>query len=459
MLSSLEQFASKSIAFLVILIFVAGSSRAKDVSLSEVPAAAKAAIEREAKGFKIGDIEQDTDNGKVVFEVDIDKNGDKEIKLKVADDGTLLEIEEELNNDEVPAVVLSAAKKSLGDLEIGDIEKRYRPGRNTFYRIEAETDDLDIELEIAEDGTILSKETDEKEDDNVPSNFRRLRRTFMQLRCQLKLVAIGDSRTENGVDPQYFFGPENKKKPVAFNFGYSASTISRAQVLVEDYFVHGPKMEWVIYGLSPRVLNKYYQFFSNEEEIRDSRNYRKDKANWAKLPKSSEFIPFDQVIKRDGNPWGYDGKEGVEEDLTKGNDKREALRDLSGGRYEFDTKRFAVIESMIKTSAKHNVNLLFFSPPMHPVSIGQPSTDDDGTTREAYEEYVAKLRALDKKYANFYFLDVNNKGEHGFEPECFRDFDHLNTRGGKKLSLMLNDLIKSVDFNKQSGSRKSVVHK
>ena len=51
------------------------------------------------------------------------------------------------------------------------------------------------------------------------------------------------------------------------------------------------------------------------------------------------------------------------------------------------------------------------------------------------------MNVLDKKYPNFYFLDVNKKGEHGFKHECFNDFDHLNNRGTKRLSIMPSDFM------------------
>jgi hypothetical protein len=152
------------------------------------------------------------------------------------------------------------------------------------------------------------------------------------------------------------------------------------------------------------------------------------------------MVTFDQ-LDLDGDSWGLDGEDGVDDDLSDEDDREDAIDDLRKGRYKFDQKRVEMLESSIKKLGENNVNMLAFSPPIHPVSIGQPCTDDDGTTREAYDKYVAILTTLDKKYPNFYFLDVNNKGEHGFEHECFNDLDHLNTRGAKKLSVMLNDFM------------------
>jgi hypothetical protein len=228
------------------------------------------------------------------------------------------------------------------------------------------------------------------------------------------------------------------------------------QLLCEDYFVHGPKMEWVVYGVSTRVFNRYYRSGDNEDNVNESSVYREDKARWATLGDvGSELVPFRDVDTDGDSPWGFDGEDGVDDDLSDEDDREDAIDDLRKGRYKFDLKRLEMFESMIQALAKHNIRLLAFTPLIHPVSIGQPCTDDDGTTREAYDEFVAKMNALDKKYPNFHFLDVNKKGEHGFEHECFNDLDHLNTRGAKKLSLMLNDFMRAVDSGKKIGVQKA----
>lgn len=147
----------------LLLVGLSGSSvfGGKDVSLSEVPQAVRETIERELKGIEIDDIERDKDDGKIVYEVDTD--GGNDLKLKIAEDGTLLEREEELDEDDLPAVILAAVKKSVGDIDIDDVEKRYRRGRKIYYKIEGETDEFKVDLEIAEDGTILDKDLDRKE--------------------------------------------------------------------------------------------------------------------------------------------------------------------------------------------------------------------------------------------------------------------------------------------------------
>jgi uncharacterized membrane protein YkoI len=442
-----RSFENLRFTAIVAVLVLSGVGSGKDVSLSELPEAVRVTIERELKGVEIDDIERDEDDGKIVYEVETD--GDADIKIKIAEDGTLLQKEEELDTKDLPAEILNAVKKIFGDVDFEDIEKEYRSGRGTIYKIEVEKDKLRIDLEMKEDGTVVKKRVRDNGDD-MPGSLRKIRRKFMPLRGQLKVVVIGDSRAEKGVDPSYFLGEENQKHPIAFSFGSSARGMAMAQLLCEDYFAHGSKMEWVIYGVSTRVFNTYYTPGNNEDDIKESRGYLADKAAWATLPEIKELVPFSDVDTGEDSQWGFDGKEGTREDLTDKENREVMLRELGGrGRYIFDLKRLAMLESTIKTLAKHKVKLLAFSPPIHPISIGMPCTDDDGTNREAYDEFVAQMNALDKKYPNFYFLDVNNKGEHGLEHECFYDLDHLNIRGAKKLSLRLNDFMKAVDSKRK----------
>lgn len=448
------------LGLLIVALLMAGASRARDISLSEVPAAVRAVIERELGDAEIDDLERDKDDGKIVYEIDAKSDNDNDIKLKIAEDGTVLELEREMDGDDLPAVILEAVKKSVGQMYIYEVEKRVRKGRTSFYRIRGDNDDFDIELRVGEDGTIMDKDVkryDDDDDDDLPRDFDDVRQMFRQLRGQLRVVFIGDSRVEMGIDPKYFYGEENRKYPTALNMSanYShGSGVSLAKLLVEDYYPYAPKLEWVVYGVSTRVFNRYFNPDA-ARDIRRTRIYRSDKRGrgWGDI--KSELVPADDVDGDDLSPWGFDGDDGTDDDLEDEDDRDDILDDLRRGRYKFDYKRFDIFESMIKTLAERKVNLLAFTPPMHPITAGQPCTDDDGSTAEAYDEIVKRMKALDQKYPTFYFIDVNRKGRHNFEHKEFNDLDHLNRRGAKKLTLMLNDFVKAVDSGDKAGVTKS----
>jgi hypothetical protein len=62
------------------------------------------------------------------------------------------------------------------------------------------------------------------------------------------------------------------------------------------------------------------------------------------------------------------------------------------------------------------------------------------------------MRVFEKKYSNFYFVDVNNKGRHKIAGTYFDDMDHLNEQGAKMLTLILNEFIEWVNSGKKAVS-------
>jgi len=449
-------FESFRLAFVVVVLLVVGFSGSvvfggKDIELSEVPQVVRTTIERELKDAEINNLERDKDDGKTVYDVEAETEDNRNIDLKIAADGTIVKEKRELEQENLPAAVLDAVKKSVGDFDYDDIEKRFELGRRTVYRIQGGKGDMEIEFKIAEDGTILDKDTKHNDDDDMSDSFREHRRLLLQLRGQLRLVAVGDSRVEKGIDPQHFYGEKNRKYPTALNFGSGGAGLNLQKIWIEDYSKYVPKLEWVVYGTSPRIFNRY--FGSDEaDDVTKSSVYRADKRGVGWHETNTSPVPANAVDNDDMSPWGFDGEDGVDDDFRSDRERRDKQRDLRGGKYRLDNKRLKVFESLIQLLAGRGVKMLAFIPPIHPLSIDQPCTDDDGTTREAYDELVAKLKALDAKYPNFYFLDVNNKGRHQLKPDEFNNFDHLNKKGAKKLTLMLNEFISKVD---SQGKKKS----
>jgi uncharacterized membrane protein YkoI len=60
------------------------------LSLDSIPAAARAAIERESAGGRVHDIDRETKDGKTVYEAEVDTADGKEREIKVSEDGTVL---------------------------------------------------------------------------------------------------------------------------------------------------------------------------------------------------------------------------------------------------------------------------------------------------------------------------------------------------------------------------------
>jgi len=98
----------KSIAFIALtglLVFglstaLAGKKTEKDVTIDQVPAAVKTTILKEAGDNKIEEIEEVSQDGKVVYYEAEWKTGGKEIEIKVDPSGKLLSTEVEDDDDD-----------------------------------------------------------------------------------------------------------------------------------------------------------------------------------------------------------------------------------------------------------------------------------------------------------------------------------------------------------------------
>jgi len=164
----------------------------KRVTLDQVPAAVKATILKEAKGAKIKELEKEVKKGKVVYEAEFIADG-KEIEIKVAPDGKLLEREVEdeehrekegrheddddddddddgerevkVTLDQVPAAVKAAILKAAGGAKIKEIEKEVKKGK-VVYEAEFVADGKEIEIKVAPDGKLLGRKVEADDDDD-----------------------------------------------------------------------------------------------------------------------------------------------------------------------------------------------------------------------------------------------------------------------------------------------------
>jgi hypothetical protein len=59
------------------------------VAIADVPAAVKQTLTEEAKGAKLESVDKETDDGKTIYEADVDIKG-KNYEIKVSEDGTLI---------------------------------------------------------------------------------------------------------------------------------------------------------------------------------------------------------------------------------------------------------------------------------------------------------------------------------------------------------------------------------
>jgi uncharacterized membrane protein YkoI len=133
-----------------------GEKKSQLVSLSDIPAPARATIEKLTAGGEIKKIEKEEQKGKVIYDVE-GELGEKDVEYDVASDGKVLTAEESVQYTSMPAAVQDAVKKYFGSTEGLKASKEVENGK-TFYEVEGKKGSSTISLKLAETGQILEEE-------------------------------------------------------------------------------------------------------------------------------------------------------------------------------------------------------------------------------------------------------------------------------------------------------------
>ena len=305
---------------------------------------------------------------------------------------------------------------------------------------------LDADIPLYHDvGQKILKDRTIEERYDYDSIFSEKMPIFWRIKDQLKLVSLGDSRGEAGVRAEVFYGEENRKTPVAYNLAISGGPLEFQEIVVDKYLLKMPNLEWVVYQMSPRAMNRYFEH-SADRELLKSRGFAFDRKHAETLWQRSDgenkktaaeiaAIPYVSEYWNE-RPWGWKFNAEVWDRPKTKRFERE---------WQISKKRWDRLTSMIAALDKRDVKMLLYLSPLHPIMQGQPVVDDDGTTQKGYRELVDQLKQLEAQFPNFVFVDLLQGGNHDFLPEMFKDLDHLNALGATKLTQALEEVRQRYD--------------
>jgi len=130
----------------------------KEVKLEDVPSAAQAVIQSHTSGGSIEKITCEKEDGEHFYKVEYIKDG-REFELEVDENGNVMETEEILSMKDLPPAVQATVNAETQGGKIKELAHETEDGK-TFYEVEFEKDGKEHEVKIAEDGTVLERETE-----------------------------------------------------------------------------------------------------------------------------------------------------------------------------------------------------------------------------------------------------------------------------------------------------------
>lgn len=470
----------------------------EEISFSELPIPVQDTVRQQAGRLKINDVERRTELGMsivgnrlqtetIYYNVEAEEFG-VEIDLEIASDGRLLDIDisdpirlkvKLLAKSKIPTLsdiapyrealvfyeysvkkrlegefkskklrvahwaIYDNQSQKIGAAKVGSSHTLDLYPYQQFGEFESlytsDTLALDAEIPLYHDvGQKILEDRSVEERYDYDSIFSEKMPIFWRIKDQLKLVALGDSRGAAGVRAELFYGEGNRKTPVAYNLAISGGPLEFQKIVVNKYLTKMPNLEWVVYQMSPRAVNRHFEHWADKELLK-SRGFAFDRkhaetlwqrSNGEKTAAEIAAIPYVSEYWNE-RPWGWKFKAEVWQHPETKKFKQ---------KWEISEKRWDRLTSMIAALNKRDVKVLLYLSPLHPIMRGQPVVDDDGTTQKGYRELVDRLKQLEAQFPNFVFVDLLQGGNHDFAPEMFKDLDHLNALGATKLTQALEEV-------------------
>lgn len=127
----------------------------KKVKLEELPEAARECVKRNSTGAKIGKIERVEESDGVTFEVEMKTpNGTKD--LVIAENGTLIEVEEEISLPAVGTTARLAIEKAAEGGKVKKVETvKDGNGKLLYYEVDIEVKGKKSEIKVSPAGELV----------------------------------------------------------------------------------------------------------------------------------------------------------------------------------------------------------------------------------------------------------------------------------------------------------------
>jgi len=121
-----------------------------------LPPAVQKTADEQSKGATVKGYSSEVEAGRIQYEVELLANGHSK-DVTIAQDGTILELEEEVALDALPAVVREALQKKAGRGKITKVESISKHGGLVAYEAQVHTGKKRSEIQVGPEGNALGQ--------------------------------------------------------------------------------------------------------------------------------------------------------------------------------------------------------------------------------------------------------------------------------------------------------------
>ena len=139
---------------IVALVARADEEKEKKISEDKLPREVAASIKARFPGAKLTSIEKEKENGQVVYDIELKHEGRK-YEMDIKEDGTIIEIEKEVEAKDVPAAVTKAVADKYPGASIKEVmevnkvkDKQETPDHYEVVIVTAEKKKMEVEVSL-----------------------------------------------------------------------------------------------------------------------------------------------------------------------------------------------------------------------------------------------------------------------------------------------------------------------
>ena len=143
-------------AFVVGLPTTAVHAQERKLTRAQLPPAVEKTVAAESQGATIKGFATEIEKGKRLYEAELEING-RSKDISMDRNGNIVEVEEEVTMDSLPAAVQDALKKRAGAGTIGKTESLTKNGKLVAYEAQVKTGAKRSEIQVGPNGEKLAR--------------------------------------------------------------------------------------------------------------------------------------------------------------------------------------------------------------------------------------------------------------------------------------------------------------
>lgn len=149
------------VTLIVVAIMRASIAQAEEISLTACPPAVQETIRSHQQGGTLDEVKLISIEGRSLYVAEVELSGDRDLRIHVGSDGSLIKTREEITLKEAPTAVQEAVRKlTPAGSRLDDVYREVAAEKTTF-RIELDRPQArDLNLHLAEDGSLLNQRED-----------------------------------------------------------------------------------------------------------------------------------------------------------------------------------------------------------------------------------------------------------------------------------------------------------